>query len=54
MEFEMVTDGPGWPEGPTVLPNGRMVFVESYRGQLTVVRPADAAASRGNVVLFCG
>src|SRR5271156_3564624 len=28
---EMVTDGLGWPEGPTVLPDGRLVFVGSYR-----------------------
>jgi gluconolactonase len=34
---EMVTAGLGWPEGPTVLPDGRLVFVESYRSQLTVV-----------------
>ena len=34
---EMVAAGLGWPEGPTVLPDGRRVFVESYRSQLTVV-----------------
>ena len=34
---EMVTAGLGWPEGPTVLPDGRLVFVESYRSQLTVI-----------------
>ena len=34
---EMVATGLGWPEGPTVLPDGRLVFVESYRSQLTVV-----------------
>ena len=34
---EMVASGLGWPEGPTVLPDGRVVFVESYRSQLTVV-----------------
>ena len=34
---EMVTAGLGWPEGPTALPDGRLVFVESYRSQLTVV-----------------
>ena len=27
----------GWPEGPTVMPDGSVVFVESYRSQLTVV-----------------
>jgi gluconolactonase len=33
----MVADGLGWPEGPTVLPDGRLVFVESYRSQLTAL-----------------
>jgi gluconolactonase len=32
-----VASGLGWPEGPTVLPDGRLLFVESYRSQLTVV-----------------
>jgi gluconolactonase len=34
---ELVATGLGWPEGPTVLPDGRLVFVESYRSQLTAV-----------------
>ena len=34
---ELVATGLGWPEGPTVLPDGSVVFVESYRSQLTVV-----------------
>ena len=34
---ELVASGLGWPEGPTVLPDGSLVFVESYRSQLTVV-----------------
>jgi gluconolactonase len=42
---ELVASGLGWPEGPTVLPGGRLVFVESYRSQLTVVG-ADGTASR--------
>ena len=39
---ELAASGFGWPEGPTVLPGGRLVFVESYRSQLTVV-DADGA-----------
>ncbi len=35
----------GWPEGPSVLPDGRIVIVESYRSQLTVIGP-DGQASR--------
>jgi gluconolactonase len=42
---ELVASGLGWPEGPTALPDGRLVCVESYRSQLTVVG-ADGAASR--------
>jgi gluconolactonase len=34
---ELVTENLGWPEGPTVMPDGSVVFVESYRSQLTQV-----------------
>jgi gluconolactonase len=34
---ELIATGLGWPEGPTVLPDGSLVFVDSYRSQLTVV-----------------
>ncbi|TPJ31297.1 SMP-30/gluconolactonase/LRE family protein [Mesorhizobium sp. B2-8-3] len=34
---ELVTSDLGWPEGPTVMPDGSVVFVESYRSQLTLV-----------------
>lgn len=34
---ELVATGLGWPEGPTVRPDGSVVFVESYRSQLSVV-----------------
>ena len=39
MRTEQLTGGLGWPEGPTVLPDGRVVFVESYRSQLSVWSP---------------
>jgi gluconolactonase len=39
VDRERLTDGLGWPEGPTVLPDGRVVFVESYRSQLSVWSP---------------
>ncbi len=39
MNIEQVASGLGWPEGPTVLPDGRVVFVESYRSQLSVWSP---------------
>lgn len=39
MHIEQLAQGLGWPEGPTVLPDGRVVFVESYRSQLTVWSP---------------
>jgi gluconolactonase len=34
---ELIASGLGWPEGPTVLPDGRIIFVESYRSQITAV-----------------
>jgi len=39
---EFVASGLGWPEGPTVLGDGRLVFVESYRSQLTALGPDKA------------
>ena len=36
-EIEEIAIGLGWPEGPTVMPDGRIVLVESYRSQLTSV-----------------
>jgi gluconolactonase len=42
---ELAASGLGWPEGPTALSDGRLVFVESYRSQLTVVG-AGAAPRR--------
>ena len=41
-----VATGLGWPEGPTVLPDGRIVLVESYRSQLTAIDPASGRAER--------
>lgn len=39
--MEQLADGLGWPEGPTRLPDGSCVFVESYRSQLTVWTPGE-------------
>ena len=39
MKVEMLADGLGWPEGPAPLPDGRIVFVETYRSQVSVWRP---------------
>lgn len=35
---ELVATGLGWPEGPTLQKDGSVVFVESYRSQLSVYR----------------
>lgn len=43
---ETVATGLGWPEGPAVLPAGRIVLVESYRSQLTAVDPGTGKAQR--------
>jgi gluconolactonase len=44
LSVETIADGLGWPEGPTVLPDGRIVLVESYRSQLTAIDAAGRAA----------
>jgi gluconolactonase len=36
MEHELLAEGLGWAEGPTVLPDGRICFVETYRSQISV------------------
>jgi gluconolactonase len=36
---ELIASGLGFPEGPTVMPDGSPVFVDSYRGELTIVGP---------------
>lgn len=34
-----LASGLGWPEGPAPLPDGRILFVESYRSQISVWTP---------------
>src|SRR5262249_8018415 len=44
---ELIAENLGWPEGPTVMPDGSVTFVESYRSQLTVAgagKPAKMLA----------
>jgi len=36
MRAERLASGLGWPEGPTVLDDGRVVFVETYRSRIGV------------------
>lgn len=36
MKQELLAEGLGWAEGPTVLPDGRVCFVETYRSQISV------------------
>jgi gluconolactonase len=43
---QLVTGDLGWPEGPTVQPDGSVVFVESYRSQLSVVAKTGGAARK--------
>jgi gluconolactonase len=40
MDFRVVTDGLGFPEGPVVMPNGDIVVVEIARGRLCRITPA--------------
>jgi len=39
MECTELAGGLAWPEGPSVLPDGRVVFVETYRSQVTYWAP---------------
>ena len=36
MEKALLAEGLGWPEGPAVLPDGRVCFVETFRSQISV------------------
>jgi gluconolactonase len=36
MKITKLADGLGWPEGPSPLPDGRLIFVETYRSQVSV------------------
>lgn len=36
MDHELLAEGLGWAEGPAVLPDGRVCFVETYRSQISV------------------
>jgi gluconolactonase len=58
---ELVASGLGWPEGPTVRPDGSIILVESYRSQLTIVGPdreprrfAHVAGAPNSCVLGAG
>lgn len=35
MRITKLADGLGWPEGPALLPDGSLVFVETYRGRIS-------------------
>ena len=36
---ELIASGLGWPEGPTVLRDGRLVCVDTYASQITAIGP---------------
>jgi gluconolactonase len=36
MKVTKLADGLGWPEGPSPLADGRLIFVETYRSQVSV------------------
>jgi gluconolactonase len=38
MRMRTLASGLGWPEGPSVLPDGGIAFVEMYRSQVSVFR----------------
>lgn len=42
MKITKLADGLGWPEGPAPLDDGRIIFVETYRSQVSVWRAGHA------------
>jgi len=48
-EIAVLTEGLGSPEGPDVLPDGRVVFVETFRCQVTVWSPEQGARQLADV-----
>lgn len=42
MKIQKLADGLGWPEGPAPLADGRIIFVETYRSQVSVWRAGHA------------
>lgn len=42
----LLVNGLGWPEGPTIAPDGSVVFVESYRSQLSRWEPDQGEVQR--------
>jgi len=49
MNIELLTTGLGWPEGPSVAPDGSIVFVESFLSQLTRWDPKNGTSVRSYV-----
>ena len=39
MKAQVVAEGLVWPEGPGILSDGRVAFVETYRSQVSVWSP---------------
>jgi gluconolactonase len=44
-----LASGLGWPEGPAPLPDGRILFVESYRSQVSVWTPGEGVRQFADV-----
>jgi gluconolactonase len=57
MKAEIVADGLVWPEGPGILPDGSVAFVETYRSQVSVWTPGKGvrrlAYTRGGPNAVC-
>ncbi len=45
MKTTRLADGLGWPEGPALLPDGRVIFVETYRSRISVWAPGREVES---------
>ena len=49
MKTTRLADGLGWPEGPALLPDGRVIFVETYRSRISVWAPGREVESFAEV-----
>ena len=49
MDIERLASGLGAAEGPAFLPDGRFIFVETWRSRVSVWTPEDGAHTLGDV-----
>jgi gluconolactonase len=48
MQLTQLAEGLAWPEGPSVLADGRVIFVETYRSHVAVYEPGKGVSRFAN------